>query len=285
MRLEKLMHVSVFSVSPQDSLDKAICLMDEHRIHHLPVVDGGHVVGMISDRDLLLSVGWKLECERKPDVDSGFVGASCVGHIMSRPVLYLSPENERHTAANLMAGGKFHALPLVSGRRLMGIVTSTDLLKAACHPGPGEPVAPVLLEEVGRHMLTNVRTISPSETLHQAAKIMFECRIRHLPVTTGATLLGVVSDRDIRRAFGNEMIEDEIAQSRGEFYLGSASVASVMSRAPWTVREDSTTLEAMRIMVDHRIGSIMVTRGIDQLVGLMTDTDMLRLIAMAGDQG
>jgi CBS-domain-containing membrane protein len=74
MRLANIMTQKIMCVSPDDSLDKAICLMDEHYIHHLPVLDHTKLVGMLSDRDLLIAVGWKLECERRPLPNSGVVG-------------------------------------------------------------------------------------------------------------------------------------------------------------------------------------------------------------------
>jgi CBS domain-containing protein len=281
MRLDKLMNISIFSVAPDDSLDKAICLMDEHHIHHLPVLEGTHLVGMLSDRDLLISVGWKLECERRTSPKEHVVGPMRVGDIMSKPVLYLSPENEVHSAAHLMAAGKFHAMPIVAGRRLLGMVTSTDLLMAYCEQRSHATVNPLLRDEVRTHMLTNLVTIGPKKSLHNAARIMHEAQIRHLPVTSGNTLIGIVTDRDVRRAYGTEMIEDEKAQAIGQFYMGMTAVLAIMTPRPHSILEETLIVDAIAKMVEHRIGSLPVTRHGDELVGLITDTDVLRLIAEA----
>lgn len=282
MTLANLMKRRVFSVSSQDSLDKAICLMDEHSIHHLPVIDAGRLVGMLSDRDLLISVGWKLESERRPEPDSEVVGPGRVGEIMSKAVVYLEPDSDIHTAARMMAAGKFHAIPVVAGHQVAGMVTSTDILEAY-QKGPrliSSP--PVMSELVRKHMRVSLVTIGPKDFLNQAAKTMHDSHIRHLPVVVGGELVGVLSDRDVRRACGVEMIEDEKAQMRGTFHIGPTEVQEIMSAKVFTIAETGTLQDAIESMVEHRIGCLPVVRHA-LLVGLLTDTDLLRIVADADE--
>lgn len=278
MKLAKLAQRNVHSVAPDDSIDVPICLMEEHRIHHLPVVSDEAVVGMLSDRDLLIAVGWRLEIERAPVASgSGIVGPARVSEIMSKPAVCLSPETDVHTAARLMAEAKIHAFPLVNHGRLVGLVTSTDLLRwYRDHPNCGRDRA-WLEEPVGRRMRTVVHTIGAKEPLHAAAAIMRRKYFRHLAVVSRERLVGVISDRDIRRACGQEVIEDEKAQATGEFHTRALVVGDHMSRQLQTVDEGATMLDALRKLTDHRIGCLPVTRN-DGLVGMLTETDLLRLV-------
>ena len=284
MKLSKLAKRNIISVGPGDSFDKAICLMEEHHIHHLPVMNDGNLVGMLSDRDLLMAVGWKLEVDRTVDSsEPSVVGPTEIQEIMSKPALYLAPDNEAHTAIRMMVEGKFHAFPLIHGGILVGMVTSTDILSGYCDKGHNPTVHSRLQERVGDRMRVNVRTVGLREPLHVAARILREEHIRHLPVTSDDKLLGIISDRDIRRACGEETIEDDKAQARGEFYIGATSVIQVMSKKVETISEDATLIEANRKMVDRQVSCLPVTRD-DRLVGILTDSDLLRLIAQIHEE-
>ena len=278
MRLATLMKTRVHSVSPADSLDKAICLMDEHAIHHLPVVENGRLVGILSDRDLLLSVGWKLECERKPASNAVVAGPSRIREIMTAPAVHLEANAALHTAARMMAAGKFHAMPIVAGHQLVGIVTSSDILRQFIDRPNLASFSPLLQERVPKHMRVKLVTVGPTDSLNSAVKKMHDSNIRHLPVVVDGELIGIVSDRDLRRACGVGVIEDEIAEATGAFYIGSTEVLEIMSRDVLTIAEESTMMTAVRTMADERIGCLPVMRG-NHLVGLLTDTDLLHLIA------
>jgi len=284
MRLATLMQSNVLSVAPNDSLDKAICLMDEHSIHHLPVVENGRLAGMISDRDLLLAVGWKLECERRPARDGIIAGPSLVREIMTSPAIHLDANAALHTAARMMAAGKFHAMPVVAGHQLVGIVTSTDIFARFIESENLATFSPLLQQRVHQQMRVKLVTVGPREFLHNAVKKMRDANIRHLPVVVNGQLIGIVSDRDLRRACGEEMIEDEKAEANGTFYIGPTEVLEVMSRNVYTIPEETILLTAIETMAEQRIGCLPVMRGLS-LVGLLTDTDLLRIIAEVDDDG
>ena len=104
------------TIGPVTSCDKARRLMDEYRIRHLPVMDGGRLVGMVSDRDV-----------RSVVVHSPGALAS---RIMTPDPVTVSPETRVEHAARLMLDRRFGALPVTDGPALLGMVTYTDLLRA-----------------------------------------------------------------------------------------------------------------------------------------------------------
>ncbi len=279
MKLAALSTHNVISVTPDDSFDRAISLMEEHGFHHLPVVESGKVVGMISDRDLLLAVGWKLEAERRVEGSrSAVVGPRRVREVMSRPVVSLTPEESLHTAARTMIDRAISAIPLVSGAAVVGIVTKIDLLRGLCEANPPVVKLERLAEGVSRHMRHNVFTVGPKDALHTAARMMHDKHVRHLPVTVDSMLVGMLSDRDIRRACGREIIEDEQAQVQGKMYAAADRVMEVMTTQVHTVGPSATLKDAAKKMLEHRIGALPVVTG-ELLVGILTHTDVLRLIA------
>jgi acetoin utilization protein AcuB len=90
--------------------------MDEHRIRHLPVVTGGRLIGMVSDRDVRSAV-------------AGPPGPGA-GRIMTPDPVTVSPDTRIEHAARLMLDRRFGSLPVVDATTLVGIVTYTDLLRA-----------------------------------------------------------------------------------------------------------------------------------------------------------
>lgn len=103
------------------SLAEAWEIMTEKGIRHLPIVESGALVGIVSDRDLLL------EAQRREDGELVFPN-TFVGEIMSICLVTCTATTTVGEAASLMIEKKIDALPVVTGTMLVGLVTSSDLL-------------------------------------------------------------------------------------------------------------------------------------------------------------
>lgn len=116
------MSTGVVAVSPEESAKTALTRMRQHRIRHLVVVDRSHVVGIVSERDL----GGRKVAEPR--------GARTVRDLMTagRPVS-VSPATTLRQAANLMRGHTIGSLIVVEKDKLVGLVTTTDLLDQLGH--------------------------------------------------------------------------------------------------------------------------------------------------------
>jgi acetoin utilization protein AcuB len=116
MTVGDVMTSRLVTIGPETPCQEARRLMDDHRIRHLPVVAGGRLVGVVSDRDVRSAA-------------SGSPG-TVAGRIMTPdPVTVTSGTRIEH-AARLMLDARFGSLPVVVDASLVGIVTSTDLLRA-----------------------------------------------------------------------------------------------------------------------------------------------------------
>ncbi len=115
------MTVDVTSVTPATSLKQAHLKMLELRVRHLPVVSGGRLEGIVSDRDLLRASRQKSDRIELP--------AKPVSEIMTRRPLTAGPKTTVSELARLMIDEKIDAVPIVTpDRALLGLVTSSDLM-------------------------------------------------------------------------------------------------------------------------------------------------------------
>jgi acetoin utilization protein AcuB len=126
---------------------------------------------------------------------------------------------------------------------------------------------------VAEAMTASVVTISSEQTLLEALTALRAHRIRHLPVVDGSTLVGIITDRDVKRATPSVFSGD-----RDEFdrVLASTTVSHVMTRALITVAPETPLRRAVDIFLDRRIGALPVVDG-GRLVGILTDIDILRV--------
>jgi CBS domain-containing protein len=255
--------------------------MEKHCIRHLPVQAAGQVVGMVSDRDLLI-VGARRGKERNKRSKAQTPGLSRVADVMSAPVHGLSPDDAVRTATWLMVSKRIHAIPLIRGDRLVGLVTESDVLQGVIAPHALlQPNAQQLLRQpVMSYMREKLRTTGPTTSLDEVIDIMLNERIRHLPVVDDKQLLGIVSDRDVRRALGRAAARDAEAQESGEFFLGPTEVGEVMTKTVRTIVSSTATVTAIEELLRHKIHCLPVVDNAE-LLGLITDTDLLQAIGAA----
>lgn len=124
------MNREVITITPDDTLATALALTREHRIRHLPVRLGDDdLVGILSDRDIRLAMPSPLTT---PDAErTDFLERTPIAVVMTRTVITIGPDEPIEDAASLMYRHRIGSLPVVdAGRRLLGILTETDILHA-----------------------------------------------------------------------------------------------------------------------------------------------------------
>lgn len=121
-------------------------------------------------------------------------------------------------------------------------------------------------------MTKNPLSMTPSETVGQADELMAENRIRQLPVVDGSTLVGIITDRDIRSFLdaGSLLVPDARAKAL------ATEIKEVMSTDPLTLSPDDDLQEALELLIDEKIGGIPVMDQAEGLVGIVTYVDVLR---------
>ena len=132
MRVEELMTTKVFTVDQHDKIDRVFFLINYEKIRHIPVVEKGKVIGMVSDRDMYKALGPKSNSnvvENNKSNTELHVISKKVQHIMRRGVISISPNAYASEAAAIMAEQKIGALPVIKEGKLVGILSAIDILR------------------------------------------------------------------------------------------------------------------------------------------------------------
>jgi len=127
-------------------------------------------------------------------------------------------------------------------------------------------------------MQAELITITPETTLPEALRLVQRRGVRHLPVVENGNLVGIVSDRDLKRAMPSAATS--LSAQELNYLLDRVKVGEFMTRGVITIAPMFPVEEAARIMVTEKISALPVTEG-GRLVGIVTETDVLRLFAKA----
>ncbi len=126
--VSKIMATDVVALDRNASLGSAKNIMDRRRLRHFPVVENGNVVGVVSQRDVFrASLASMLGYNER--TEKAFLDNLSIKGIMSDPPITVTADTGISEAARLMVEKKVGCLPVVDGKRLIGLVTDTDFLK------------------------------------------------------------------------------------------------------------------------------------------------------------
>lgn len=116
--VHSIMTKDLITVSPDTKLDEVRHIFMKYKIHHLPVVEGKHLMGILTTYDL-----WKNK------IAPSDYHTTSVKKVMTSKVAKIGPQDKIGTAAEIFLDNRFHALPVVDDHnQLLGIVTSFDVL-------------------------------------------------------------------------------------------------------------------------------------------------------------
>ena len=129
-------------------------------------------------------------------------------------------------------------------------------------------------QRVSEVMQTEVATLTIHDRLDLADEVMRLGRVRHMPVLEGTKLVGIVSNRDLLAASLSRVLD--FAATDRRTFLRSIEISEVMSHDLITAPPDATLREVAELMLRHRIGCIPVVKSDGTLIGLVTETDLLK---------
>lgn len=123
-------------------------------------------------------------------------------------------------------------------------------------------------------MATDILTVDENTSVMRATRIMKENNIRRLPVMSHNKLVGVVTDRDLKEASPSTTSEIDIHEMY--YLLSEMKIKDVMTDKCISLKQDDTLEKAALVMLKERISGIMIRDEEDKLVGLLSETDILR---------
>ncbi|MCH7895553.1 MAG: CBS domain-containing protein [candidate division NC10 bacterium] len=138
MQVVERMKTKLVVASPTDSVAAAWRLLRQHQIRHLPVVEEGKLVGIVTDRDIRLVFPSALTSGSREQDPHDALEKVAVREIMTGQVVTVAPEASIANVARLLLERRIGGLPVVQGSRLVGIITKTDILAAFVDVVEGE---------------------------------------------------------------------------------------------------------------------------------------------------
>ncbi len=124
-----IMTKDIITLNSTDELATAERLFKEHNIRHIPVVEGDRIVGMLSLTDLLRISFADGVYEDQSDVETTVYNMFSISQVMAKNLKSVAGAATIKEVAEILAEKEFHALPVIENDSLVGIVTTTDLIK------------------------------------------------------------------------------------------------------------------------------------------------------------
>jgi len=126
--VREIMMGSPVTLKSDDTLDLANDVISLGRIRHIPIVESGKLVGVLSDRDLIGTAASQI-FGLKQRAKSAWLKTTLIKSVMKKRVITVEPDTSIKDAAHLMAERKIGCLPVVSEGTLVGLVTTTGVLR------------------------------------------------------------------------------------------------------------------------------------------------------------
>jgi len=255
MLVRTIMTPDPISVAAEASLDEVMRVMDDHEIRHVPIVDGERVIGVLSDRDVLGVTGWLPKALRE-GAETG-----CARDLIRGKLVTCTPDESVVMVAVDLSTRAIGCLPVVESQKLVGIVTEMDLLAAYLDLCSMDNSSVRLHDPVSQHMADQVSTLVPTSTLGDALELERARGVRHLPVVSEERLVGIMSDRDLRKALGRGLAK-------------STAISELMTSELLTLDPEEPLSRAASCMLEGKISSLPVVND-GRLVGIVTLEDLL----------
>ncbi len=127
--ITKIMSANVESIQTGQSLSEVRRLMCDSAIHHVPIVDGKKLVGLVSFTDMM-TLNLVISGATEHTIDAIIDQQFSISDVMSGDITTIDHKDNIRSAAEILAEGKFHSLPVTDDDyNLVGIITSTDLIR------------------------------------------------------------------------------------------------------------------------------------------------------------
>ncbi len=127
--VSEIMSTNLHVLDKDASIAEAGQLFKNHKIHHIPIVEDGLLIGLISKSDFLFFKRGFLENQDDAKMEEIRLNNYQVSHIMTKGIATMEPEERINIALEIFKENIFHAIPVTKNKELMGIVTTYDIIK------------------------------------------------------------------------------------------------------------------------------------------------------------
>jgi len=272
-KVKEISTKEVVIVDPSSSLINAMNLMNLRGIGRLVVADRDGAIGIFTKKDIFSFAA--------SDNSGRPLDQVYVYEIMSQPLVTVNENEFVSVAASLMLDNDISSV-IVSDKknRMVGIVTKTDLVKF------------YMMKMAGKLKIRNVMsvpvvTVAPTNSVFYAAELMKKRKISRLIVVGGgAQIRGIVTLSDLFSANPQLISIKMVEESSGSQEMGihilvgpALTVEDVMKTNVISVSEEADVAYAAKLMIERRISGIPATNLPAVLSGILTKTDICKVVA------
>lgn len=126
--VSEIMTSNPITLSPSATIGEAAHIFNNHKIHHIPVTLGGELHGIVSKSDFLFFQRGFLDNREDKQLEDARMNNYAVSYIMTKGVARLQPTDRINVALDIFQKNLFHAIPVVKDSKLVGIVTTHDII-------------------------------------------------------------------------------------------------------------------------------------------------------------
>jgi acetoin utilization protein AcuB len=314
-RVKDVMTKDVKTLTLADTIEKCLKFMEANHVRHIPIVDKPtgeertpYFVGVVSQRDVFRQISPYAGKLGQTDSDLRALKQPLV-QIITRNPKSVSPETTIEDMITVMVGNRVNMVPVLVGRYLVGIVTSTDILKLFIRldkiskictkmgeteqrrrfvdllSGSSEEVMPALstvLRTVEDIMTKDVFCLDEQDSLARVLEVMQQKRIRHVLIVDGQKkLVGIMSDRDVLRYLpllrpGADAFHERLFEVAPNNAALKQTVRSIIKREAISVGPSCDFYAGVRMLYEKNISCLPVTDEEKKPVGIVTITDVMR---------
>ena len=297
-----LMSREVRTVTPDMPIADAVEMLIGQSYRSLPVVDEAHrIVGILTDGDLLARLGLPdasvqsslTAAELGRELDALRRSGKTVREVMVSPVITTTEDAAVGDAVRIMAAQGIKRVPVVDrSGRVVGIVSRVDVLRALAQPltheAPERGLTPGQHTKVKDVMVAEVPTVQSATPLNTVVDLLVSAAQRRIVVVDAQRhVLGIITDGDllkrastVERAGLLQAFARRLAGGGGATIdLAKRTAGEVMTANPITVTPETPLLDALRVLLQHKIKRLPVVDQSGQLVGLVGRGEILQALA------
>ena len=261
MQIKNLMSEDIITIDKDQNLSDALKLLRKHNVSRLPVTNNKQLVGIISERDIADKLG-SSKYESMP------ASRLNISSVMVKDVFTVPQTMQLDEVAKLMLENGIGSVPVMDEDKMVGIVSKADFVTLAI----GIAFDKITVKEI---MSKDLTVVSPTERLVHARRLMKESHVGRLPVVEDEKLVGMVTSKDLMRAFID--FRKKVPEKYQKSQIKEVLVEDIMSFNPTFTSKDTTISEVSKIMMETGFNGLPVVDD-EKVVGIITQTDILRLI-------
>lgn len=258
LKVEEVMSSPVITIDKDRKLSDAIKIMEKSRISRVVVTERGKLYGIVTEKDIARTLGTHKHGKALP----ASLHVSSAARAL--PVTIEKSAGIKE-AAWLMVEKGILSLPVVDGEKIIGIITATDLLKQLKNSR----------QKLGKLINRGIVKISADERLVHARRVMLDNKVSRLIVVEGDNVVGILTEKDVGRAFSAFRFNAEKHQYAR---VRNLLVADVMTQDVKTLSSDASVGEAVKLMLENGFSGVpVVDEG--KLVGIVSKAELVKLLA------